>query len=616
MKDKRYSENIKEKYCKVDYISDNPKVSVIIPSYNVEKYIEKCLGSINKQTLKDIEIIVVDDGSKDGTREIINTFADIDKRIITVFQENSGVSSARNKGISLAKGEFTTFIDSDDWVDENYLEKLYSAVKNNNCDIGVATIIRKREHSQKYRVFYIEEKVVSNLEEKVQLCKIPVCCYACGKLFKTSLIKDFKFKEGVYFEDVLWTPQVLAFSDKLVTVPNISYWYRVNNNSIVKKVPSKKKQLDSYRAKKFVTNFLKEKEVELPQKACNYTKEIKYLFGVPLLKIKEYNNTLTTLLFGFIPIKKQKLSDSLKYKNIKQFLFFKNLDAHYYIEIFKSIKIAIKNNKKFDYKKVCEYGLTKEKRQTQIIVSLTSFPQRINTVELTVNTLLNQTVKPDRLILWLSENQFPNKEEDLPSSLVNLKQYGLEIRWCEDIKSYKKLIPALREFPNDIIVTADDDLYYQRDWLESLYNEYKKNPNFIYTRRACGVNIKNNTISIKPHYANNNYKPTYLNQLMGGEGTLYQPNSLHHDVLNTEQIKSLIPTHDDIYFWTMALLKRTKICLVKNKDVNLYTVENSQNYGLCKQNKKNEVGMSPKEAFTRIFVKYPNVFELIEEESL
>ena len=87
------------------------------------------------------------------------------------------------------------------------------------------------------------------LKDKIEIARIPACCYACGKLFKSNLVKSLKFKEGVYFEDVIWTPQILELANGLVTVPNTVYWYRVNQNSIVKK-SSKKKQFDAYKAKK------------------------------------------------------------------------------------------------------------------------------------------------------------------------------------------------------------------------------------------------------------------------------------------------------------------------------------------------------------------------------
>lgn len=593
-----------------------PIVSVVVPAYNVEHYIEDCLGSLLKQTFKNFEVIIINDGSSDLTPEIANVFQHYDKRFKLITQENGGVSKARNVGISQTCGQYICFLDADDWIDENYLECLYDAITRNDCDIAVSSIIRTRKKTQKFRVYYTEEKIYKALKDKIDICNIPKCCYACGKLFKTNLIKNKLFEEDVYFEDVIWIPQILNMSDKLVTVPNIRYWYRVNKNSIVK-MPSKKKQFDSYKAKKFLINYLSERGIEFSNKTRTLTKEVIFFAGIPLLKIKECDNILTTLFFGIVPVFREKIPTKLQYKNLRKFLLFKNLDKHYYIELFKLLKISIKNRNGFkNYSEARKYGLETNTRKTKLIVSLTSFPERINTVYITINTLLNQTVKPDKLILWLAESQFHNREQDLPKELLRLKDYGLEIKWCEDLKSYKKLIPVLKEYPNDIIVTADDDLYYQRDWLESLYNAYLDNPKYVYTRRACGVKLKNNTITVNPHYANKNYSPTYLNQLMGGAGTLYPPNSLYKDVLNENLIKSLILTHDDIYFWIMAILKGTKVCLIKNKDVNIYNVENTQEKALCKQHCNNSEGMCSDVAFAKILEYYPQAFDLLEKESL
>lgn len=302
-----------------------------------------------------------------------------------------------------------------------------------------------------------------------------------------------------------------------------------------------------------------------------------------------------------------------KFKNRRKFFFIRFLDAHIYIELLTKIKLCLKYKPSIKYAKVVNYGLNQEKRETPIIVSLTSYPERINLVATTIDTLLQQKVKPDRLVLWLADSQFPNKEKNLPEELLNKCKYGLEIKWCEDLKSYKKLVPALIEFPDSIIVTADDDLYYQPDWLKSLYLEYLKDPNLIYTRRATFIKIKNDTINAHPHHSNTHYKPCFNNQIMGGAGTLYPPHSLHKDVIDIDSIKSLIPTHDDIYFWAMAILNNKKIKLIKNRDVNLITVEGTQQFGLCKTNKSNSVGISPKEAFNRILKKYPEIVEKLKQ---
>ena len=129
-------------------------------------------------------------------------------------------------------------------------------------------------------------------------------------------------------------------------------------------------------------------------------------------------------------------------------------------------------------------GLNRSPRSEKVIVSLTSYKPRINDVKYTIYSLLNQTFPPDKLILWLDEDSFPQREENLPPDLLKLRNFGLTIDWCENLRPYKKLIPALKKFPDDIIVTADDDIFYRSDWLKILYDEHLKNPDCVIAHRA------------------------------------------------------------------------------------------------------------------------------------
>lgn len=113
------------------------KVSIIVPIYNVEKYLKRCLDSLVNQTLNDIEIICINDGSTDGSLEILNEYGRRDDRIVIINQENSGLSATRNKGIDIAKGQFIGFVDSDDWVSKDYFEKLYNSAIQNEAEIAV-----------------------------------------------------------------------------------------------------------------------------------------------------------------------------------------------------------------------------------------------------------------------------------------------------------------------------------------------------------------------------------------------------------------------------------------------------------------------------------------------
>lgn len=192
----------------------------------------------------------------------------------------------------------------------------------------------------------------------------------------------------------------------------------------------------------------------------------------------------------------------------------------------------------------------------RIIVSLTSFPARINRLWLVVETLLRQSIKPDMVILWLSNKQF-DKMESLPKRLLKLQQRGLVIRFVnEDIRSHKKYFYALKEFPNDIVITVDDDVFYQSNILESLILAHKKNPNVICANHAKLLHIDNNN-QIK--YSNFNFVKTINSKSekyiqIGIGGVLYPPNSLYKDVLNKELFMCLAPMADDLWLYSMARL--------------------------------------------------------------
>lgn len=170
-----------------------------------------------------------------------------------------------------------------------------------------------------------------------------------------------------------------------------------------------------------------------------------------------------------------------------------------------------------------------------IIISLTSYPARINSVHVTIESLLNQTKKADKIILWLAPEQFPNKEKDLPQQLLDLISKGLTIDWYHDIKSYKKLIPTLKKYPEDIIVTVDDDVDYSLDLIATLFKGYLKNPKIIQANRCRKVQFKGNKFDhYKDWFFCDKYNASYLNFFTGIGGVLYPPQCLDYNILNED----------------------------------------------------------------------------------
>lgn len=213
-------------------------------------------------------------------------------------------------------------------------------------------------------------------------------------------------------------------------------------------------------------------------------------------------------------------------------------------------------------------GISSSSRIVKVTVSLTSYPARIGTIHHTIASLLTQTMMPDRVTLWLGEEKFPLKEADLPKKLLALRQYGLTICWTRDKRSYTKLLPALKAYPDDIIITCDDDILYNPDMVESLYNSYQQDQSCIHTQAAMRME-SNGAGGLSSYndwwYCKTSGEKSYANLLMGVNGVLYPPHSMPDEVFNEDVFTSIAPTTDDLWFWAMAVLNGRRIC---NLDAN------------------------------------------------
>lgn len=311
------------------------KVSIIVPVYNVGKYLSKCLDSLINQTLKDIEIICVNDGSGDNSLDILKNFAQKDSRIKIIDKQNEGVAIARNIALEQATGDYIGFVDSDDYIDLDYFEKLYNTATKNNSDIAVASILKHKKYFDKYNVRYSEEQVAENIQEKIKLCgdKKHFFFYAWNKIYKTDLIKNnkIKFSEGQIYEDVMFAMNALYFSNKVVSVPNTKYHYVERNNSLVKyKDKAGKKAEDLTKAYTNLQEFCQDKNIILPERLNYYTKKNICLFLteyigkyrkkfqlfnlIPIVKIVDYSETrnLVNLLGIKIKIAKKEIAKARK----------------------------------------------------------------------------------------------------------------------------------------------------------------------------------------------------------------------------------------------------------------------------------------------------------------
>ncbi len=281
------------------------KVSVIVPVYNVEEYLEKCLDSITSQSLKDIEIICVNDGSTDRSGEILQKYAKKDNRIRVINQENQGVSVARNNAMKEAGGEFLGFVDSDDWISENYFEELYNTAKKHDAEISCCGFVRVYHSGRIQKRFEVTlESVHEGANEKFQAADIPKMCYVFNKLFKRSFIEKLglEFVPGMYFEDIPFSIRAVYFSNKLALSPGSVYYYRANRDSITRGYQSDKKQTDRILAKKDFIEFARKHNIKCSEKSFLKYRVFHYVCGILVMKIYVWETIKEYYLFGLIKI--------------------------------------------------------------------------------------------------------------------------------------------------------------------------------------------------------------------------------------------------------------------------------------------------------------------------
>lgn len=262
------------------------KVSIIVPIYNVEAYLERCLISLVNQSMTEVEIICVNDGSKDNSQVIVDKFVkSYPTKVISLVKNNGGLSDARNYGIKHANGEFLAFIDSDDWVDLDMMKDLYDAATMTESDIAVSDMEYIYDNGN--TIFSSGgDFTLIDVEENPSI--ITINNSACNKLYHRSLFKDIEFYKGIWYEDLATVPKLIAISKRIVKVNKPHYKYFQRWNSIVH--TQNPKVFDIYVALKSVIDYLL--EIGQYSRYCTYIQDLYITHGADLttVRIKDFDN--------------------------------------------------------------------------------------------------------------------------------------------------------------------------------------------------------------------------------------------------------------------------------------------------------------------------------------
>ena len=562
-----------------------PKLLVIIPCYNQAQYILDAVNSVKESSFKDVEIIVINNGSTDISKENFDKLLVGYDNLKIIHQGNLGVCKARNSGIDAASGEYILPLDADDKIAPTYIEQ---AVKILDANENIGVVYCEAEYfGAKSGKLNLKPATVKNMLTQ-------------NRIFATSMFRKSDFtKFGGYKPDGelgcedwdLW----LSFIEngyEIYQIPEILFYYRKHPNTRTEEA------LKFHKYLKIRKNIIKSHK-ELYKK---YFWQIILPMAFFITKNGAYN--IKTYIINF--------------KKILRRIYYKAA-----INVF-NLYPDIKRINKTKLQEVIDTFLkSDEKRAAEtaegIIVSMTSIPDRMYDIHYAIFSIITQSIKPEKFILYLGKDKFPNGEADIPEQVLAFKPYGLEFRFVEDVRSFTKLIPALEEFPDKTIVTADYDIFYETDWLKNLIETHKKYPEDIIVHKH--KNIKLDSESKPLPYRNWTDKKekdaAFSNLLMGVGGVLYPANSLYKDVNKKNLFLSLCPTNDDIWFYAMAVLNGTKIRISENSMANLTIVNIERELNLNNEPtlyKSNRVCQNDIQ-FNNILGYYENLKELYERKN-
>lgn len=241
------------------------------------------------------------------------------------------------------------------------------------------------------------------------------------------------------------------------------------------------------------------------------------------------------------------------------------------------------------YPVYCAWSPLPKQKTTQgekMVVSLTTFPLRIGKVHLTIQSILRQSRPADRVLLWLSKEEFP-EEAQLPENLLRLKERGLDIRFCDNIRSFKKVFYTAQEFENDVIITVDDDVLYPENWLEGLWDTHEKYPGCVCCYRAHEITFEGGRVAPYQEWhglSPDKKGPSEALFPVGVGGVLYPAGYFSGIEFNSEKILKLCPTADDMWLKIVGAQKRIPAVKVSTNSKEWFTIRNSQRQCLMSVN--------------------------------
>lgn len=577
----------------------NIKLTVIIPCFNGEEFIDRCLMSLCNQTLESIEVIVIDDCSTDNSLEILQKWRALDQRVKVLKNEtNSGSGFSRNKAFREAQGEYITFVDVDDYLyDEYFFRDCIQRLDESAADILITPFYRYQKSRYRKDSFRLEGYYSGYRAAQKYIDRDFGTHASTGKFYRKSQLKA-SFVECGFSQDVLFVFRALLNADKVYAYPRYGYVYYNDNVSAWRpKAVTTEHALSSIRLLTEVLlclDVLKNNNIHIDptsfltiwntEHGDRLEKYIKTYGGLGFRQLDEVMKDG----WGFI---KKYISDETIQSAIRRESREDNESNQDLIAKYANyLKKVVNGNQRetASIPLIRSRDISTFKLPYEVIVSLTTYPRRIHIVHKVIKSLMNQTVQVNNIILWLSDEDFPSKEQELPASLTSLIGERFQIKWCPNLKPHKKYFYAMKESPDSIIITVDDDVYYANDLIEDLIQSYIKNPEAVSAKR-CHLITFGDDGELMP-YANwvrgirteEMKSPALLPTGVGG--VLYPPKFYEKTFFNEALIRETCINQDDLWLRTIGLKKDIPVVVTKNPMCNVMDIEESQEEALWSKN--------------------------------
>ena len=532
---------------------DRPIISIIMPVYNAQEFLPETIASIQAQTFEDFEVICVNDGSTDGSVTILEQTAQQDARFRIVHQENAGAGAARNHGFTHARGTYSIFLDSDDLFSEQLLEKLYHAITEHQADVAACNFSRIHPDGRETQHEGVHTKWIPNGLQVFSYRDAPdyilrvIDPVVWNKLYRTDLVREkgLKYEELSTANELTFAALSVACAESITYIPDFLIRVRICSDS------ENEGTEDLENIRKAVFSTVRQAS-ELPHaRVINR--------AILSFAVDHFVKTLANDIKNFSDPKAEAF-----YRMV-----YETFNSPEYAEV---DAVTLRNPRR--YLEFCsvkkhDYPTMKEMVSRRLVVSLTTYPRRIGTIPAVLESIYNQTRKPDEVVLWLAEEQFPEKEKELPEALLKLAaENRLTIRWCDDLKPHKKYFYALQEYSDDLVVTIDDDLLYSRDMLASLYASYLLYPEAVSTVRAHLVMLdeQNRIMPYNTWIQETDrcvHKPSMQLMATGGAGVLYPPNQFRKEFFDKGAIMENCPWADDLWLKAMQVVSGVPVVVAR-----------------------------------------------------